>query len=383
MIPILIIFAFYFLIKRMLIKRMFDIPIKKEIESSESVKESLRIRRWLRIERSIVSVLLVIFFCVLIAVAKPEGAAYWIGMMIALSITEDFLSRMRGNVQTYSKDEYLAKYKEKGYVLYLRAFESDFYSEDPKAHSFEGDLAKAFEKHGRNACAIGMTKELDAPYGVERVYVSDESWQTDVKELMQYAESVIVLVSDRQSCIWEIAQSVDLLHKTCFIIDSENKYSNVKNKLNGSIHFPEFSELLQKLADKREEWEQGKQDDVIELKEKLNEGTIKLGLMIKDDGFDVMKVDDLVAFVEDVYDEESVAKEKRVHEHQEEANAKERIKKRKRWSWIAFGSLFTLLVVVLVIGRCYGIVYPDWVPFAFIISFAALILWRWWTGNKN
>ena len=336
----------------------------------------------MRIARPVLSVLLIVIFCVVVFVADPEGGAHSIGMIIAISIVEGFWRKMRGNVQANSKEGYLAKYKDKGYVLYLRAFESDFYSEDPKAHSFEGDLMKAMERHGRNACAIGMTKELDAPYGVERVYVSDESWQSDVKELMQHAESIIVLVSDRQSCIWEIAQSADLLHKTCFIIDSESKYANVKNELQGAIQFPEFSELLQKLADKREEWEQGEQNDVIELNEKLNKGAIKLGLMINDDGFDVMKVDDLVAFVEDVYDEEGVAKEERDHEHQAAANLKERIKKRKRWSWIVFGSLLTMLVAVLVMNYCFEIVFPEWVLWAFIISFAAFILWRWWSGNK-
>lgn len=378
MITVLIVFAIFYYV----FKGLFDIPFKNKIENSNSVEESIRTRKALRVARPILSVSLVVIFCVLVFLVDPENGLPGVALIIVLSFTKEFWSKMRGNVQANSKDEYLAKYKDKGYVLYLRAFESDFYSADPKTYSFEGDLLKALEKHGRHSCAIGMTKELDAPFGVERVYVGDESWQSDVKELMQYAESIIVLVSDRQSCIWEISQSVDLLHKTCFVIDSESKYANVKKVLQDAIRFPEFGELLQKLADKREDWEQGTGDTMAELNEKLDKGEIKLGIMIKDNGFDVMKVDDLVAFVEDVYDEEGVANEKRNHEQRNETKSKDRNKKRKRWSWIIFGSLVALLIVVLVISHRYGIALPDWVSVAFIISFAAFILWRWWTSNN-
>lgn len=292
MLLIILVFAIYYYG----VKRLLDLPFKKKIERSNSVKESLRARKELRIARPILSVLLIVIFCVVMLAIDPESGSKSVGMIIAVSIMEGFWSKMRGNVHANSKDGYLAKYKDKGYILYLRAFESDFYSEDPKAHSFEGDLAKAFEKSKENACAIGMTKELDAPYGAERVYVSDESWQSDVKELMQFAKSIIVLVSDRQSCIWEITQSVDLLHKTFFVIDNENKYSNVKNELQGIIHFPEYGELLQILANKREKWEHGKMETVAELNEKVNNGTIKVGLMINNGGFDVVKIDDLAVF---------------------------------------------------------------------------------------
>ena len=54
-------------------------------------------------------------------------------------------------------------------------------------------------------------------------------------------------MSDRQSCIWEIAQGAKMLDKICFIVDDPVKYDNIRKDTTHSIHFPEFNTLVNKL----------------------------------------------------------------------------------------------------------------------------------------
>lgn len=360
---------------------LLDIPFKKKVERSTSVEESLKARRILSGFRRFWAPFLIIAFCVVMIVVdmkigQADQMAHHVGLIIALAIIEGIVPRLRGNVQANSKDQYLAKYKDDGYALYLRAFESDFYTKDPKAHSFEGDLNKAFERFGKNLCAIGMTKELDAPYGATRVYVSDESWQTDVKELMKHADKIIILASDRQSCIWEISQSAEMLRKTFFIFDSESRYVNVKNSLQDTIRFPEFDDVLRRLADRREEWELGEQDSASELKAQLETGDIKLGLVLHDDGFDVVRVGDALAFVEDVYDMSGSSDNE--DSSKRSVGAENDLKKKKRWFRTAMVGLIILLALVIILGKCFDIEFPVWTSYAFVVPIGGLIIWKWW-----
>jgi len=293
---------------------LLDIPFKNKIKNSTTVEESLKARKSLRIFRRFWSILLIIAFTIGIialdiSVGAEDSLGRDIGMIIAFAIMSGW-SRLRGNVQANSKDEYLSKHKSKGYVLYLRAFESDFYSKDPKAYSFESVLNNSLQKTGMNVCAIGMTKELDAPYGATRVYVSDKSWQSDVKELMQYADSIFILVSDRQSCIWEITQSSEMLRKTCFIIDNKERYDNMRNELREHIIFPEYDELSQKSAEKEDLGESKKSADD-ELKELLNDSEPMLGLVLQSDGFEAIMIDDVDVFVKEVFRAEHCNKQEK------------------------------------------------------------------------
>lgn len=382
MFTVLIVFAIYYGLIRFL-----DIPFKNKIKKSKSVEESLRARKVLRIARPVIAVILIVFFCVIVAVISINNGdvdqlSHRIGMIIAIAILEGWV-RMRGNVQANSKDEYISKHKDKGFVLYLRAFESDFYSKDPKVSSFEGTLIKAFESNGRDVCAIGMTNELDAPYGAERVYVSDESWQSDVKELMKNANAIIILMSDRRSCIWEIAQSVEMLQKTCFIIESKDKYINVINELNGSVRLPKYEEILQQISDGKEEWEQEERESIEELQEQLDGGSIKLGLMVDENGFKAIKVEDMVVLVEtffDRYDTSGVAAKTVKTDVVKTGLAQ---KKTKRRLTKAIWMLVALLVIVLVVGFGFKIALPDWLTFVFVLAFGVLFIWKWWIGTKE
>ena len=163
-----------------------------------------------------------------------RGLGRDIGLIIAYVCYRGGWQQLKGHINAYRKNEYLKK-NPKGYVLFLRAFNDDDYGQKD---TFEYRLSKAVKRIcNYNMCAVGMTKEVDAPYGADRVYVSDLDWQMDVRELMQKAKMIFILLRNRESCLWEIGQSSDLLHKTCFIIDGQNSYEQTVSKLGGRIIF--------------------------------------------------------------------------------------------------------------------------------------------------
>ena len=245
---------------------LIDLPFKKKIKEADSVESSLRTRRQLKVTRVISAFLLItLVIVVLIVIAAQNDTidklGQPLGIIIGYAIVKGW-SMLKGNIQTYSKDEYLAKHKG-DYAFYLRAFESDFYSNSRKASSLESSLAKAIKKRGFPIAAIGMTKELDAPVGASRVYVGDETWQSDVSELMRNAKMIFILMSDRESCIWEISNGAGMLDKICFIIDDTKKYENIEKMTSGKINFPDLDVLLGKLDNKISEADVNENDSHI------------------------------------------------------------------------------------------------------------------------
>jgi len=201
-----------------------------------------------------------------------ESLGTCLGLIIAYAITKGY-KMLTGNIQTYSKERYLNIFKS-NFVFYLRSFESDFYTTSNKAFGLESQLAKAIKKRGLEIAAIGMTKELDAPVGASRVYVSDKTWKADVAEMMQNAKMIFILMSDRESCIWEISNGAGMLNKICFIIDNTDKYDNIRKSTSGTIHFPEIDDLLAQLDNKI-------------TKEVINDGMSHVGFVMSGNEFDV------------------------------------------------------------------------------------------------
>jgi CYTH domain-containing protein len=87
-------------------------------------------------------------------------------------------------------------------------------------------------------CAVGMTKELDSPDGAIRVYVNDKTWQENVRELMEKAQEIYILINDRDSCLWEIEQSASMQSKTTYIVSDLDKYNRARSALKDSLEFP-------------------------------------------------------------------------------------------------------------------------------------------------
>lgn len=155
-------------------------------------------------------------------------------------------NRHIGNVSTFTKEAFLEQHPR--FALYLRGFADDDYS---KRHFFRRSQFSEYQfirllNTRIRACAVGMTKELDSPDGAIRVYVDDKSWQGDVLELMQKAESIFILVNDRPSCVWEIEQSANMKDKTTYIVTNTKRYLNVRGELHGIIGFPDIKDSILK-----------------------------------------------------------------------------------------------------------------------------------------
>ena len=127
--------------------------------------------------------------------------------------------------------------------LFLRGFNMDNYESKRDISLIKGSqfsefgLAKRLAK-GSPLFAVGMTKELTAPVGAKRIYLSDEMWKDDVLFLINRATSVFILVSSKESCVWEIEQSLNFLDKTCFIVNDVAQYESVRDYFSDRFPFP-------------------------------------------------------------------------------------------------------------------------------------------------
>ena len=138
----------------------------------------------------------------------------------------------------------------KNYVLFLRGFGSDNYLS--VSYQEKNKRKDYFSEHHfmrrlsfiQNAYAVGRPEELKNPSGATRVYLDNESWQSDVRELMYNAKCVIILVNDKPNCIWEIAQSERIKSKVIYIVNNKSKYVKVCQQL------PQFNVLGNILSEK-------------------------------------------------------------------------------------------------------------------------------------
>lgn len=125
----------------------------------------------------------------------------------------------------------------KNFIVFLRGFEKDNYTAKKKLlkkkkfndfsefHFFEC-LRKLLDYE---FYAVGMTKEIEAPFGADRVYLENYCWRKDVKMMMDKSAYIIVEINDKPSCVWEIEQCDIYPKKTFFLITDKEKYKNVYN----------------------------------------------------------------------------------------------------------------------------------------------------------
>lgn len=257
MIEILIVIAIY-----TFLQKLVDYPFKKKIQQSSSAKEAIMHRKRLKKARL---TFFIIFFVLYIGgsiylnfigdndtnsiiqgvKAITLGLVFLYTTLFKKSKYED----LKGNVSTFTKTDYLEKNQR--FALFLRGFGDDVYAkytDIQKAEDFEDFSEYHFMKLLENripSCAIGMTKESDSPYGASRVYVDDETWQSVVRELMEKADEIYILANDRDSCIWEIEQSLHMLEKTTYIIDHPERYEHIRSILSSRIRLPKLPANIQ------------------------------------------------------------------------------------------------------------------------------------------
>lgn len=235
---------------------LIDRPSKKKIEGARDSVTAIHYRKQLLRNRKIayfVFVALIVASDVFILKdIVAEGDTLVLGFTLlavigSLVLLYFFLHasnqylKIQGRVSTFSASEFISENER--FILFLRGFESDAYhvGDIGKWDFSEEKLSKVVEKGlGIPMCAIGMTKEADSPLGGTRVYVDDENWEETVVDLMRKAEKIIILVNDRDSCLWEIQQAHDLMDKCSFIINDLVKYQKARTVLSGRIDLPEI-----------------------------------------------------------------------------------------------------------------------------------------------
>ena len=239
-------------------------PLKENLKKSTSVEESVSIRRkmkWIRNISLFVFFILYLIVGPIIAaqVANIHFSEYWLnGSTPALGylIYNTWLAFRYKNednpfrpISCKTKDDVLSL--NKPYILYLRGFQNDNYNYKFQLE-LEGRIDSFSEYHLVKKISdkipvytIGMTKEAYSPIGADRVYLDDLTWQNDVLELMIAAERIVVLVDDKENCLWEIEQTNMLKNKTIYIVNDYYKYVLAKIKLDEKISFPPIEEQYQ------------------------------------------------------------------------------------------------------------------------------------------
>ena len=247
MIEILIVFGVFSWLMHIISR-----PYEKKIEKASTVEKALTYRRRLKWIRWVTTIVLIAIYTIPNFYLNPDkdfwlqgGGKTTICVLILYLFGQKGFKKLLGNVSSLNKKSFLNKYSR--FALFLRGFENDNYEKDPLALMALKDFSEySFIKELEQyipVCAIGMTKEADAPLGAQRIYVSDETWRSDVLELMNRADLIFILLNDRPSCIWEIEQSSEVMCKTCFIINDIDKYNSVRNRLIGKIDFPDVSKM--------------------------------------------------------------------------------------------------------------------------------------------
>lgn len=223
--------AFYEFIKK---------KASRHIEESNSADEACSYRNKFFIQRLIIAIvfggiaLFIIFFG-----SNAEVNSIMVGLLLAWTSYQNKhslpISGKRPHDITKSK-----------FVLYLRGFAYDNYSLGLMDLSRKRKNLNNFsEAHFINVLkqympvyAVGMTKELNAPIGAERIYLNDTEWEQEVLDLMNKASLIVILLNDSPSCIWEIRESNLFKNKVVFISHNKEKLANIRQELNKYHVYP-------------------------------------------------------------------------------------------------------------------------------------------------
>ena len=253
--------AIIFTIYSVLQKWLIDWPLVRRIKRSKNAKDAISCRRKLRFRRRIFFIIYVLIVLVVpnigitvatiqnTGIVEPRNFLWVLTLPLFLYvylISSKKLDGLMGNLSLSDKTSFLSANKD--YVRYLRGFETDDYASESKQYKNRKGSSRFSEYYftkvlqsKETVCAVGMTKEVDAPIGAQRVYLDDETWQEDVRDLMRSAKEIYILVNDRPSCIWEINQSLGMLDKTIFLVDEREKYNKVRQL--GHEHGIAFPEM--------------------------------------------------------------------------------------------------------------------------------------------
>lgn len=240
---------------------LIEEPYAKRIQKCNSLEEAINIRKKcknIRYASVLIFILINFVASFFIQFVKTGDINIWsiVESSIITTVTGYFIVGGINSHKEFNPISFLT-FKDftkiKGnYSLFLRGFNTDDYSSKQdvsltKKHLFsEFTLSKVLLKK-LPLFAVGMTKELTSPEGAKRIYLSDDSWKEDVLDLMQNASAIFILVNGKDSCVWEIEQSMSMLEKTCFVVDDLAQYEVVKMKLGDTYRFPSLININEEL----------------------------------------------------------------------------------------------------------------------------------------
>jgi len=220
------------------------------IQNATSVEEAVIFRKrylfWIKFEKVIFAILAFIGcfgICLILDTlgllknyfneAYYRAPEFWIFWMVCelyyiLLIHHNTKYSPITNAAVYTKKSKLPS----EFILFLRGFGSDIYSEVYHQRRKNKDVFSENNFIKRLSLlypcfAIGRPEELYAPSGSKRIYLDDKTWQEDVKEYMHKAKGIVILITDKPNCIWEVVQSKDLQEKTVYLVNNREKYKRV------------------------------------------------------------------------------------------------------------------------------------------------------------
>ena len=173
--------------------RFFSKSLKKQLMQEASSQRRIMIRRRVKRNRFLLLVGFLLFliatevYLIYDAFSQPGVAmasnsfAYFPVLCIIYFCFQNKWKRIKGNISTYDLDTF--RYKNEHYSLYLRGFDSDDYQkidqlENPGKESYDHLSEYWFfkllsKRYQTPVVSVGMTKELDSPFGTTRVDVDE------------------------------------------------------------------------------------------------------------------------------------------------------------------------------------------------------------------
>lgn len=247
LIAILLVFLLRFILGNLEKKFYKELSLSKNIDESIYVRKKIKTERWF-----ILALILILYytfeFILYLFIFGEQDLLFWtqevLGSLLMIAYMVIVLRSSSKNKNPLSNISLLRKEdilnRKEDYILFLRGFSKDNYEISALL-----DIKKSFESFSEYLLnkvikqyncqigfyAVGMSKEVEAANGADRVYLNDCSWKEDVAELMQKAKAIFILMDDRESCIWEIMQTQHLSNKVIFLCDDIRIYNNVKETL--------------------------------------------------------------------------------------------------------------------------------------------------------
>lgn len=181
------------------------------IDVHKAVRKRARLKRWRKflLFLHVVFVLLLSIatgvFAYLFFVGDDAGFwAYLLGITFAITSIKalsNCLSNFAvlvsgvGNISTIEVTDVL----DKGYfyALYLRAFVADKKRDNFK----EEELVKMLWVQNIVTFTVGLPEEVDASLGAARIYIRHDTWQKDVKNLIEQASYIFIRICNTEPCL--------------------------------------------------------------------------------------------------------------------------------------------------------------------------------------